>query len=334
MFTFTRIAGAVVSVLVLTAPMSAHADCKLLQIAEFKLDPKSYAPIIDGSINGHPVKVLLDTGSDFSMITAYEARKLGLAAVEATGWHAYGIGGSTQMYWARVAEFKAGDLSKAGLDLAIAGDRDRASEAEVVIGDDVLSKTDIEFDIPDHAVRMFEPKGCASPQLVYWGAAYSQAQILPWGRDTPTLQARAYLNGRSLVAELDTGAETSLIDTAMAVANGAMRPADAAKPGEIRGSGPKPEESWIGQFDSFALGDEKIGHVKIQVSSFKRDMTYTETGSNLPRHIEGPSMFIGEDFLHAHRVFVDNEDHLLLFSYQGGPVFTTAEPKAAVAASK
>jgi hypothetical protein len=335
MFTFTRVAGAALGVLLLSAPTLARADCKLLQIAEFKLDPKSRSPIVDGSIDGHPVKVLLDTGSDFSMITYYEAQKLGLPRVEAVGWRAYGIGGSTQMYWAHVGQLKIGDLAKAGIDLAVAGDRHEASDVAVVIGDDVLSKADIEFDLAHNAIRMFEPKGCMAPQMVYWGAAYSQAEMLPWERDAPTLQAKAYLNGKQVVAELDSGAETSLVDASTAAADGAVRSAADAEPDAIHGSGPKPERSWIGAFDSFAFGDEKIAHVKIQVANFKRDMSYTETGSNLPRHIEaGPSMFIGEDFLRAHRVYVDNQDHLILFSYQGGPVFTTPQPEATKAASK
>jgi hypothetical protein len=44
-------------------------------------------------------------------------------------------------------------------------------------------------------------------------------------------------------------------------------------------------------------------------------------------------MFIGGDFLHAHRVCVDNQDHLILFSYQGGPVFGAAPPAQTTPAS-
>ena len=43
-----------------------------------------------------------------------------------------------------------------------------------------------------------------------------------------------------------------------------------------------------------------------------------------------PYMFVGADFFHAHRVFIDNKDRLMLFSYDGGPVFRA---NAAVAAA-
>lgn len=330
MSTIHCLAAGAVAAFGLVAPASASADCKLLQLAEFKLDPASYAPIVEGSINGHPEKALIDSGASFSMISYAEAKKLGLPAVEAAGSRAYGIGGSRQMYWAHIDHLSIGDLSKASLDLAVVGDRHDTSDVGIVIGDDVLSKADIEFDLAHNAIRLFEPKGCAAAQLVYWGAAYSQVALLPWERDDPAIHAMAALNGKPLLAELDSGAETSLVDTTAAANHGVSRTGADAAPGPVRGAGPKLEQSWVGHFDSFTLGDEKIGHVSVQVADVMRGMTYTEAGSYIPRQIgNAPSMFIGQDFLHAHRVFVDNQDHLILFSYQGGPVFSTAAPKAA-----
>jgi predicted aspartyl protease len=305
----------------LFAPALAEADCKLIQLAEFHLDPNSTSPIVDGTVNGTRVKVLLDTGSDFSMITYDAAKKLGLRLSESPGARAYGIGGSTQIYTADVDHFTVGDLAKSSFSMTVSGDQDRQSEAPVVLGDDVLSNADIEFDFAHNAIRMFKPKGCTAPQLVYWGAAYSQAALLPWGQYNPAIQTRVLLNGKEELAELDSGAGVTLVDTAAAQAAGVVLPPSSDKPDTIIGNGPKLENTWRGRFDTFAVGDEKIAHVAVLIAPVMRDMTYTEVGSNMVRHVEGPVMFIGDDFLRAHRVFVDSEDHLILFSYQGGPVF-------------
>ena len=323
MFKLRAAAGAALACVAIAAPAAASANCKLLQIAEFKLDPSRSSPIVDGSINGHPVKVLLDTGSDFSQITYYEAQKLGLPAVVATGWRAYGVGGSTQLYWSHIDHLKIGDLDKASIDLAVAGDRYQASDIGVVIGDDVLSKADLEFDFAHKAIRLFQAQGCTPPQLVYWGAAYSQAELLPWERDAPHIQARAYLNGKEALAELDSGAGATTVDASAAAADGVTRSSSDAPLGPVHGAGPKPEESWVGHFDSFALGDEKISHIGIQVVNIMRGEAMTETGNLTPVHVSNTQMLIGDDFLRAHRVFIDNQDHLILFSYQGGPVFRT-----------
>jgi gag-polyprotein putative aspartyl protease/Aspartyl protease len=321
------IVGGAVMAAILAVPACASADCKLLLLAEFKLDPNSYAPVVDGSINGHPVKVLIDSGAGFSMVTAHEAQALGLPTVEMRGMRAYGIGGDTQLYRAHISQLKIGDLQRANMDLYVAGDTSASWPFAIVLGEDFLSKVDVEFDLPDKAIRLFEPKGCTAPQLIYWGAAYSQAPLLPWDPLLPAIQTNAYINGKRLLAELDSGAERSVVDAVAADADGVSRPPPTAGAQPMQGMGPRPEQTWTGRFDSFAFGEEKISHVDIRVLQFSGGMTYSDTGTNIPRRLENtPSMFVGDDFLHAHRVFIDNQDHLILFSYQGGPVFSVPGP--------
>jgi predicted aspartyl protease len=323
------IAAAAVAAATLAAPTLASADCKLLLLAEFKLDPTSYSPVVEGEINARKVKVLIDSGSTFSSVSAFAVNRLGLPSIQMMGMRAYGIGGDRAVYRAHINELKIGAFTKAGLDLYVAGDDSRAGPAELILGEDVLSKVDTEFDLAHNAIRLFEPKDCTAPQLVYWGAAYSQADLLTWDPEQPAIQTRALINGKQVLAELDSGADQSLIDSAAADAAGVARPSTPASE-TLHGLGPQPVQSWTGHFDSFALGDEKIAHVSVQVAPFSRGMSYTQTGALTPRHLANtPSMYVGDDFLHAHRVFVDNEDHLILFSYQGGPVFSTTTAQAA-----
>jgi predicted aspartyl protease len=323
------IAAAAIAATALAAPTLASADCKLLLLAEFKLDPASYSPIVEGEINARKVKVLIDSGATFSSVSSFAVERLGLPTIEMVGMRAYGIGGDTQLYRAHINELKIGAFSKTGLDLYVSGDDSRAGPAELILGEDVLSKVDTEFDLAHNAIRLFQPKGCAAPQLVYWGAAYSQADLLTWNPQQPAIQTRAMINGKQILAELDSGAGLSLVDATAADAAGVARP--SAPSGEtLHGNGPKTVQSWTGHFDSFAFGDEKIAHVSVQVLPFTRGMTYTQTGDLTPHQLDNtPSMFVGDDFLHAHRVFIDNEDHLILFSYQGGPVFNATTAQAA-----
>jgi predicted aspartyl protease len=333
MFKIRQAAAAVLSCAAMAAPSFAMADCKLLQLAEFKLDPNSYAPIVEGSINSHPVKILIDSGAAFSGVVGSAADRLGLPTVEMAGMRAYGIGGDTQVYRAHIDRLKIDNLEKAGLDLYVVGDANETQPYSMVLGDDVLSKVDVEFDLAHNAIRLFQPKGCTSPQLIYWGAAYSQAQLLGVAPNDPAIQARALVNGKQVLAELDSGADSSVLDATTAAAVGVARPATATDDRAMHGVGPRTLQSWTGQLNSFALGDEQIAHVNLQIVAFSGGMSVTDTGSHTPHRIEStPSMFIGDDFLHAHRVFVDNEDHLLLFSYQGGPVFKSAAPPRTQAA--
>jgi hypothetical protein len=90
------------------------------------------------------------------------------------------------------------------------------------------------------------------------------------------------------------------------------QPTGASRPGGQAG--------WVGQFASFALGDEQVNSVRLLV--LPQAQGYALTSATLRRGPHGaPVMRIGADFLRAHRVFFDMKDRLVLFSYAGGPVF-------------
>lgn len=307
-------------------PAWARADCKLLQLAEFHLDPTFAEPVVDGAINGHPIKVMFDTGSSFSLIPRHEAGELGLTLTPLAGDRAYGVGGGTDVYAVRLKTLQIDKFESTNPpELRVAGDQDAPSGVSLVLGDDFFSKTDVELDLADKVVRLFKPEGCQPPQLIYWGAAYSQAAMLGWERDQPNVEAIASLNGKPVLAMLDTGATQSAVDVNVADADGVPRP--SAPEGAMHGMGPRPVGKWSGQFDAFAFGDEQIRHVRIVVASLVSGFDVTETGSLVPSRVrDTPQMLIGDDFLRAHRVYLDVRDHLILFSYQGGPVFATPKP--------
>ncbi|HVN01647.1 MAG TPA: retroviral-like aspartic protease family protein [Caulobacteraceae bacterium] len=319
MFASNRVATAALAAAMLLAPGAALADCKLLQMAEFHLDPHYGAPVMDGAINGHPIKILIDTGSSFSAVHSGAVQALHLNSYD-TGERAYGIGGQAEVYKAHIDELKIGDFAKKNMDLLVTGDPRQAWDISLLLGADFLAQVDVEFDLPDHAVRLFRHVGCQPPQLVYWGAAYSQAKLLPWERDSPKLQAMAEVNGRPVLAELDSGFSITTIDATVASAAGG-KPTGGA-PDELRGVGPAAQTATAARFDSFALGDEKISNATLDTTRLRSDFEYMETGSLTPRRLDSsPSLFIGDDFFRAHRIYFDTADRLIMFSYAGGPVF-------------
>ena len=268
--------------------------------------------MVDGEINGKPVKILFNTGTTFSMIPRHEADRLGLILQPLYGTHAYGPRGVSTVYEVQVEKLRIGDFTKTKAQLRVAGDQDATTDYSVVLGDDFFSQVDTELDLPENVVRLFKAEGCAPPLLVYWGASYSQAELLSWDRDQPVAQVIAEVDGKQVLARVDSGADQTYLDVSVADALGVKHPVlDAAQSGEA-----------AVRFESFALGDERIGNPRLVVADLLGGMRYQRTGTNLPRLIrDAPSMLIGDDFLHSHRVFLDVRDRLILFSYQGGPVF-------------
>ena len=328
----SSVGAAVLGTAVLMSASAVDAECKLVETAEFHVDPNSAAPIVDGEINGQPVKIMFDIGAAVSIVPVSEARRLGLRMSRLSGYRMYGFGGDTAAYDANINELKLGAFKVGNLELVAAGDQDAKFPVSLLLGDDFFSRTDVEFDLRDGVVRLFEPQGCTPPQLIYWGHPYSQAKILPWDRDDPKTQIMAMINGKQILAEFDTGAHTSVIDQTVAETVGAEPPADGRSNEVGHGIGPRPTQGWTAHFDSLQLGDEKLSNIRLEVQNFASGWTRSDTGTLIPRQLSStPYLFIGADFFHAHRVFIDNKDHLILFSYEGGPVFRQAEAPPAPA---
>ena len=308
----------------------ARADCKLVETAEFHVDPNSARPVVDGAINGQPVKILVDTGAAASMIPLAEARRLNLTLSRLNGVRVFGVGGDTAAYDATVQALTVDKFTARNLNLVVAGDEDAKLGVSLILGDDFFSQRDVEFDLREGVVKMFRPEGCTPPQLVYWGAAYSQAPVAPWNRDAPTTQSMVTVDGKPVLASWDTGSSATVIDASAAETLGGA-PAQGAAGRDLRGLGAKGEASWVARFGSVAIGDEKLSNVRLPVANVTGGWRQSATGSQIPYRLDStPNLLIGADFFHAHRVFIDNKDHLILFSYEGGPVFRSdAAPASA-----
>ena len=310
--------------LLILAPRAACADCKLLQLAEFHADISNGVPMLSGAINGQPIKILIDSGSEASMVMRNSAERLGLSETRQIG-RMYGLGGDTEVTATLIKQLKVDSFVVANLSLRVAGDSSKYPW-DLILGDDFLAKTDVEFDLADGFIRLFKPEGCEPAQLVYWGKPYSQATLLPWAQDQPSISTEVKLNGHTVMARLDTGASESTVDSATAESLGVSRDTPGANDaGAIHGLGPAPDDSWVANFESFALGDETISHPRLHVTRMLSRFKASETGSLIERRFaDAPAFLVGADFLRAHRVFVANQEHLMVFSYSGGPVFLSA----------
>src|SRR6185503_7610283 len=137
------------------------------------------------------------------------------------------------------------------------------------------------------------------------------------------------VNGRPMRAGLDTGAEFSALDAPVAEQLGITRTtAGVALAGCSIGVGRQAVDYWGGRFESFVIGEEKIGTPTLRFADLFRRSGSAETGSRLQNDSTGlPHMLIGADFLRAHRVLVANSQGRMYFTYSGGTVFPAGPEK-------
>jgi predicted aspartyl protease len=312
--------------LAMASPTAAGASsCKLLRIAEWPVRLESNWLIVDGAINGRKIGIVLDTGTGRSVIVRSAADRLGLTRQEARGYRSFGVGGETGVDMTVIDEFRIGGAVRKNWRVLVVGEHDYGRDIAVFLGYDFFEQVDVEFDLANKAVRLFQAKDCAGVSLAYWapGGAGEVKLEAADDPDNPHIDLTVQINGQPARAMLDSGASTSVISRHLAASLGVTpeTPGVTAS-GGVRGIGGRRPDSWIGPFQSFAIGDEIIRNPNIRFTNL--DVSHTETGSRAPIVTELWQMLLGVDFLRAHRVLVAHSQRKIYFTYVGGPVFTPA----------
>jgi predicted aspartyl protease len=299
--------------------------CKLVKIEEWAVRQERGLPVIDGEINGQKIAILLDTGTASSFVTRAAANRLALTRYESGGIPDPRGGGTIET--TRVEELKIGPAARRNWNLPVLGAIDFGSQVSLVLGADFFSQVDVEFDLPGKAVRLFQARDCEKVSLAYW--AKGAAGEVPLAREAG-IAFPVSINGHPLRALLDSGSEFSALDAAEAARMGMKAGAAGVAPaGCSFGVARKAIELWSGPFESFVIGDEKIGGPVLRFGDLFEKTAAAETGSRLQSEATGlPHMLLGADFLLAHRVLVARSQSRMYFTYAGGAVFPKGTAKA------
>lgn len=285
------------------AAAAAPEGCKLVQLEQWTVRLERNQPLVDGEINGNKVGILLDTGSPRSVITRSAALRLGLAREEVKG-----AGEHTEAVY--LDELKIGVAVRKGLHVLVAGRHDFGAGASLILAGDFFSLFEVEFDLANQAVRLFQSKDCASAPLAYWARGGAGEVALE-----PNLKIifPVQINGRRLRAYLDSGATASILSSAQAKELGVTSAEAVAGKCPAR-LGTEPLRYWSAQFDSFAIGNETIRNPKLRLAELWGDPGL-------------PQMILGVDFLRSHRVLVAHSQRKMYFTYAGGTVFPPPSPQ-------
>jgi predicted aspartyl protease len=307
----------------------AASNCKLVSFAELPVLMAHSKVIVDGSINGTKVRVLVDTGAPHTSLLRSAAIKFGLERQQAGGYSAYGVGGATTIETGFVEEFGVGQATRKGLRMMIIGENDLGDDVAALLGDDFLSQFEVEFDLPHRMLRLFQALDCAGVSLGYWAPKdVSVVEMEAFNPAAPQVVLPVTINGQPVRALLDSGAGRSVLGKSVAARLGVTPDTPGTvSAGQSGGLGPKSVETWRGIFKSFVIGDEMITDTTITFGEIWKDATYTPPGSHLAKRVEGAEeMLLGADFLLSHRLLIAHSQRKVYFSHVGGPVFYRPPP--------
>lgn len=293
-----------------------HADdtppkCTYVEVASLPIRyvGEGLEPAVDGTINGTPATMLIDTGSDQSHLTMNAATRLDLTLFM-TGRYVQGIGGLSRLYAARLKDFSIGP-AHAGRrpELTVIGSTTSTPGFDAIVGAPFLLQADLELDLRAKRLKFYRPLECRKTALFLWK---ENTVVLPAERgygDSPNPHFTIVVNGKEMDAMIDSGAHRSFMTL------GAARKAgiDVNGPGAVRmrdagGIGSDRAPHWVAPVKSIKFGEETISNVELGVIDLEGDRT--------------ADLFLGQDFLRTHRVLFAKSQDKVYIAYLGGDVFT------------
>lgn len=290
------------------AAQAAAPACEYRQLVNLPIryTGPSLSPTIEGSINGAPADMLVDTGAWASMVTRTGAERHRLQ-LERSGQVSRGIGGFSRMYSARVREFRAGPAAIRNNNVRVVGDMGFAPSFDAIVSAQFLLQTDLEFSLATKELKFFKPSNCEHAKLAYWDA---DAVEIPF--DTRfSHHANPYftvkVNGKDLTAMIDSGAATSALTRDGAERAGIkLDGPEVTRLQDVVGIGNKRVARWnarpaLVEIGRIAIRDADIGVIDA-------------TGLDV-------DLLLGADFLRAHRVLFAMSQKKLYLSYLGGHPF-------------
>jgi tetratricopeptide (TPR) repeat protein len=305
----TRRLSLTVLLVLATLPAAGMAACKIGSLAVLPVTMKRAQPLVPAKINGTAVQFLADSGAFYSVISPASAAALNLRTEQAPlGFALTGLGGDTRAMVATVKEFTLSGGTSSNVQFIVGGN-DMGGGVVGILGQNILSLADVEYDLGGGAIRLIRADGCEDSEKVYWAKAapFSVVRIDPPSAQAPHVIGTALLNGKRIRVLFDTGASNSIL-TVRAAERAGVKTDDkgVVQAGRMRGIGARISQTWLATFDSFKIGDEEIRNTRLRIG----DMDIADA-----------DMLLGADFFLSHRVYVSNSARKVLFTYNGGPVF-------------
>jgi len=295
----------------LCLPFSTHAECKRLAV-DLPVSISGTRALIDAKINRQDVRLVVDSGAFFSMISAAMAQELKLRVGPAPyGLTIGGVGGNTVPSVATAKVFTIANVDIPNVEFLVGGS-EAGGGSSGLLGQNFLVNWNVEYDLAKGAMRLFRDTDCSKQFLAYWALQSPEhVTVTTIERVTPRYPhaiGHAYINGEKISVLFDSGAFRSLLSLRAAARAGVKVDSPGVIDGGLTtGIGRNLVRSYIAPFASFKFAEgEEIKNARLRVADIDIGIA---------------DMLIGADFFLSHRIFIANSQDKLYFTYNGGPVF-------------
>lgn len=271
-------------------------SCALQQVADLPLQPLGTLSLVTADINGHPASLILDTGSDSTVLSSTAAERLGVAWDERAPVEGVGAGGTFRAFPATIPNLALGNALMSDVRVSVV-EQGLPLVADGVLGIDVLAGYELDLDMPHRRLVLYRARTCPAA-LPPWTAP--STRLVVQRQQFGHLFTPGELNGRPVLALLDTGASHTTVGLAAAHEAGMTAAALRADPAIRASSAGKGRVAVRKQrFQTLKIGDDVLEQPVLWVA-------------DLPPF--AGDLVIGGDYLATRRVW---------FSFATSQVFIT-----------
>ncbi len=278
---------------------AAQATCITSHVADLTLTLYQNKLFVPVTINGSPQRLFIDTGADMTVLSSATAQHLDIIRDFDHTIEALGVGGrDNHLYSALVDRLAIGGMAFDGLHLAIADFNMPLADGEQaggLIGGDLLSRFDLDLDVPGRRIGFWRITGCNSVTPP-WQASTSALPLTRKGTNLEALDVQ--VNGATVQLDLDTGAPFLVLNERDAARAGV--PPEVIENGQVASGRGVNESAYTGHFHIFTnirLGDARYDEVPAVV---------------VPRsRYGGDNGLLGLMFLRQHRVWLSYATNML-----------------------
>jgi predicted aspartyl protease len=287
------------------AGCAAPNNCALVPLAAMPLETRQNLMFVTAGIGGQPVRLLVDTGAERTVLTEAAVARLGLSHDPRHMTRSFGIGGSSANWDADIPGIVLGQTRFPVEHVAVSNfsiDHVSGPRADGLLGADILLAFDMDIDGAAHRLTLYRVRRCPNAPPP-WREPAVEINGLEARRDR--LLVPITLDGVAGMAILDTGAQATTIGMAMARRLG-LSDASLATDRTImaHGAAPLPVAVRVHQFRELLVGDARIEDPTLAV---------------VPNDSAVGDALLGGDFLRDRRIWLSFATRRLFVGSGGMP---------------
>ncbi|MBU6497006.1 MAG: clan AA aspartic protease [Rhodospirillales bacterium] len=269
-----------------------YATCGVRPRAVLAVRMQAGVPIVEGTIKGKTVHLVLDTGAESVVLTEAAVQRLGLRLDPHVVVANRGIGGGSTVMAGELRDFRIGGLAIPDHEVSVLPSAGSAIAASGLVdglfGMTVISVFEVELDLGHGRVTFYAGRLCPSVAVPAWREPYAVVDAASSVRKRFIIPV--VLNGQTMHALLDTGAAITLVSRA-AAARAGVTPAMLARDPrtKLMGTGPQAPVAYAHRFQSISLGGETYANPMMLIGD---------------QPDPGIDMIVGSDYLAHHVVWL------------------------------